>query len=181
MTAHNPPVAATTPAERTRALLALSAAVTLWGFTTVVVRTLAVTIGPGDMLAIRAVISGSLMAALLTSVGGWRIGLADLPRVLMVGLLGVTGYNSLSTFGLQTTPASLGGLFLGMEPLFITVFAALLLGERIRWTTAAGLALAAAGTLFLLPGAGHGLPAAAEASITGPLLVLLSAALWWPW
>ncbi len=170
-----------TPAERTRALLALTAAVVMWGFTTVVVRTLALSIGPADTLAIRTVISGTLMALLLTVMGGWRIARADLPRFLLAGLLGVTGYNSLSNFGLKTTPASIGGLFLGMEPLFITVFAALLLGERIRWLTALGLGLAAAGTLFLLPdGAGHAVAASTvpETSILGPLLVLASAAIW---
>jgi drug/metabolite transporter (DMT)-like permease len=165
------PVAA--PAERSRALLALTATVLIWGFTTVVVRTLAVAIGPSDLLVIRAMISGAIMAVLVTLWRGWHIRRPDLPRFLLVGLLGVTGYNSLSTFGLRTTPASLGGLFLGMEPLFIAVFAAVLLGERIRWMTAIGLALAALGTLFLLPGGRGG-----AVGIGGPLLVLLSAVVW---
>ena len=181
MTASDPPapVAAPAPAERTRALAALTLTVFIWGFTTVVVRSLALTIGPADMLAIRTVISGLLMAALLMIGGGWGIARADLPRFVLAGLLGVTGYNSLSNFGLQTTPASLGGLFLGMEPLFITVFAALLLGERIRWMTGLGLALAAAGTLLLLPAGGvFGGAVAPEAGVVGPLLVLLSAAVW---
>ena len=184
MSASDPPAAiSAVPApasERRRALAALTLTALIWGFTTVVVRTLATAMPPADLLVIRMAIGGVLMAGLLTIGNGWRVASRDLPRFIACGLLGITGYNTLSTYGLQTTPASLGGLILGIEPLFIAVFAALLLGERIRAVTAIGLALAAGGTalLFLGPGAGHDGAVGGSWTLLGPLLVLASAAIW---
>ncbi len=166
-------------AYRRRALGALTLTVIIWGFTTVVVRTLAVAMPPADVLVIRMTISGLIMAALLTLSRGWAVKAADLPRLIACGLLGVTGYNGLSTFGLQTTPASLGGLILGIEPLFIAIFAAILLRERIGIATALGLLLAALGTAFLVLSGGERAGASAAGwTVAGPLMVLAAALVW---
>lgn len=177
MASSNP---AASPAERTRALAALTLTALIWGFTTVVVRTLAIAMPPSDLLVIRMAIGGVLMAVLLTVWYGWYVAPRDRLRFVAVGLLGITGYNTLSAYGLQTTSASLGGLILGIEPLFIALFAALLLGERIKPLTALGLLLAAGGTalLFLGPGAVHDGGDTGGWSLLGPLLVLASAVIW---
>ena len=165
--------------NRARALCALTLTSLIWGFTTVVVRTLAVAVPPADVLVIRMSISGLIIAALLTLSRGWAVKAADLPRLAACGLLGITGYNSLSTFGLQTTPASLGGLILGIEPLFIAVFAAILLRERVGIATALGLLLAAVGTVFLVLSGGEraGAPVTGLA-VGGPVMVLAAAMVW---
>jgi drug/metabolite transporter (DMT)-like permease len=63
--------------------------------------------------------------------------------------------------------------------LFIAVFAALLLGERIRPVTAFGLLLAAGGTALLFTGQGGGhADSGGGGTVTGPLLVLASAMMW---
>jgi drug/metabolite transporter (DMT)-like permease len=165
-------------ADRTRALAALTLTALIWGFTTTIVRALTQAISPADLLVIRATISGVLMVALLTVWDGWRVAPRDLPRLIACGLLGVTGYYLLSTYGMQTTPASLAGLMLGTEPLFIAIFAALLLGEPIRPVTAIGLALAATGTAFLVLSPGHHTVTAGNWTLFGPLLVLISGAIW---
>ena len=167
---------------RTRALAALTLTALIWGFTTVVVRTLAVAAGARDVLAIRMAISAVVMVAVLSLVRGWRVDRGDLPRLLLSGVLGITAYNLLSTYGLERTPASLAGLILGTEPLYIALFAALLLGERVRPVTALGLALAAAGTAFLVlhgdSPAGAAATTAPVQSLAGPLLMLASAMIW---
>ena len=166
--------------DRTRALAALTLTALIWGFTTVVVRTLAVAAGARDVLAIRMAISVVVMAAALTLVGGWRIERRDVPRLVLSGVLGITAYNVLSTYGLERTAASLAGLILGTEPLWIAMFAALLLGERVRPVTAVGLVLAAAGTAFLVLHEDSSASAAAlpVPSLIGPLLMLASAMIW---
>jgi drug/metabolite transporter (DMT)-like permease len=170
------------PLYRTRALVALTVTAFIWGFTTVVVRTLAVAVGARDILPIRMAISLTVMAAVLTATGGWRVERRDLPRVILFGFLSVAGYNALSAFGLERTTASLAGLILGTEPLYIALFAALLLGEKVRPVTMLGLGLAAVGTAFLvLRGDAATTPAhdgLSVVALAGPLLVLASAVTW---
>ncbi len=154
----------------------------IWGFTTVVVRTLAVAAGARDVLVIRMAISVVVMAAVLTSFAAGGSSVVIVPSLLLSGVLGITAYNLLSTYGLERTPASLAGLILGTEPLYIALFAALLLGERVRPVTALGLALAAAGTAFLVlhgdSPAGAASTTAPAPSLAGPLLMLASAMIW---
>jgi drug/metabolite transporter (DMT)-like permease len=63
---------------------------------------------------------------------------------------------------LQYLPAGIGALFFSVSPLFMALFAALLLGERITKLAAAGLVLGFAGMgLLVAPSTGGTLPAVA--------------------
>lgn len=158
--------------DRTKALAALSLAALIWGFTPVAVRTLARDLPPADLLVLRSLISGSLFALVLTVQGGWRVSLRDLPRFIACAATGIAGYNLGSNYGMQVTSASIAGLILGVEPLFIAVLAALLLAERLTLTAVLGLASAGLGTALLLWNQSGGGIGAASIGIRGPLLLL---------
>ena len=166
-------------ADRARALSALTLTSLIWGCTPVATRFLVAGLAPADILVIRFLISAAVFFGVLTVQRGWRIARADMPRFALAGLAGVTGYNILITYGLASTPAGLGGLILGTEPLCIALFAAGLLGERIRLATGLGLALAMAGTaLLIFRDTGAESVAAAPRSLQGPLLVFAAGVLW---
>jgi drug/metabolite transporter (DMT)-like permease len=159
-----------------KALLALFLTMCIWGFGAVATRFLVKDLDPADVLIIRYAISCACFAAAIGMLRGPRVTGPDWLRFGLCGLLGVTGYNIAASYGMQTTPASLAGLILGAEPVMIAVFAALLLGERIRPFAAAGLAVASIGTVILVAG-DHGLGEAAGTG-TGPWLILIGAAAW---
>ena len=163
--------------NRNRALLALTLTALIWGSTPVAVRSLVKDLPPADVLVMRFLISGAIFCVVLTVQRGWGIAWRDVPRFVAAGLSGVTGYNVLVNYGLAITPASLSGLILGTEPLFIALFAALILGERIGAATGIGLALASAGAAVLVLGQGNPSTALASGNL-GPLLVFASGVLW---
>ena len=164
--------------DRTKALAALSIAALIWGFTPVAVRTLAKDLPPADLLVLRSIISGGLFGLTLSLQGGWIIAWRDLPRFAASAATGIAAYNLASNFGMQVTSASIGGLILGIEPLFIAVLAALLLAEGLTVTTVAGLASAGAGTALLLWTQSGGDAAALGTGLKGPLLLLLAGFSW---
>jgi drug/metabolite transporter (DMT)-like permease len=165
--------------SRAKALAALSLAALIWGFTPVAVRTLAKDLPPADLLVLRSLISGGLFALVLSLQGGWRIALRDLPRFAACAATGIAGYNLGSNYGMQVTSASVAGLILGIEPLFIAVLAALILAEGLTLATGLGLASAGAGTALLLwHQTGAGSVAASATGLRGPMLLLAAGFGW---
>lgn len=70
--------------------------------------------------------------------------------VMLLGVLGVAGFNTLVYLGLQTTTATNGVLLQSINPIFIIVLSSLLLGEfasRRQWW---GVALSLIGVLIIL-------------------------------
>ena len=86
----------------------------------------------------------------------WRD--ARLPRlspresvlVAGLGLLGITVYNCLFTYGLSLVEASRAALIVPTNPAFTALFAALLLKEPLGRTRAAGILLSVLGALWVL-------------------------------
>jgi len=70
--------------------------------------------------------------------------------VVGLGLLGITLYNSLFSYGLSLVEASRAALIVPTNPAFTALFAALLLGERLGPARAAGVLLSVLGALWVL-------------------------------
>ena len=70
--------------------------------------------------------------------------------VVVLGLLGITIYNSLFMAGLALVEASRAALIVPTNPAFTALFAALLLKERFGVTRAAGIACCVLGALWVL-------------------------------
>jgi len=95
-------------------------------------------------------------AAILLILLRWRE--RRLPRlspresvmVMGLGLLGISVYNSLFSYGLSLVEASRAALIVPTNPAFTALFAALLLGERVGRARAAGILLSVLGALWVL-------------------------------
>lgn len=101
----------------------------------------------------------------------------DLPRILALGLTGNVAYQLLFIFGLDRTGAGNASVLLATTPLWTALLSSLAGQERVGGATW----LAAAGTLagmVLLVAGGPGAAGAGAATLTGDLLMALSAITW---
>jgi drug/metabolite transporter (DMT)-like permease len=98
----------------------------------------------------------SLAAVILLFLLRWRE--QRLPRlsprefvmVLVLGVLGISVYNCLFSYGLLLVEASRAALIVPTNPAFTALFAAILLRERLGGVRAAGVALSVLGALWVL-------------------------------
>jgi len=160
-----------------KAFAALLATMLIWGVTPVLLRSLSVGLGPADALVIRYVPLALTCIVILAATGKWRIARADWPRLLVISIIGVSGYSIASVYAFATVPAGIGGLIYATQPLFIVLLAVIMLGERLTFPAIFGLALAFAGTVFLVwddlaPADG------AQSYLTGILLLLFACFAW---
>lgn len=79
-----------------------------------------------------------------------RLSPRELTLVIVLGLLGITVYNSLFTAGLAQVEASRAALIVPTNPAFTALFAVLFLKERLSAARAAGIVLCVAGALWVL-------------------------------
>ena len=114
-----------------RAVSALLFTVVVWGIGPVFLRTLSVDLGPADHLAIRYSIVSVLYLILLAIFGRAAIERADWPRLLIISIVGMVGYNLGSAFGFERVTAGIGSLIIGTQPLLIALFGTLISRERL--------------------------------------------------
>lgn len=109
------------------------------------------------LLTLRFVIGGTLLAAIAYRRGvRWPRGRA-LAGIAAMGALGYVGQSLCYFIALQHAQASLVALLLYLYPAFVTVLAALWLGERLTRVKTAALVLCLAGSALMV-GGGHGEP-----------------------
>ncbi len=156
-----------------RALLALLFTVAVWGVGPVFIRTLSVELGPANHLTIRYALVTIAYLAGLAMMGGWRIERRDWPRLLVISIIGLAGYNLGAAFGFELVSAGVGSLIFGTEPLLIALLAAMIAREKLSVETMLGLAIAFAGTILLVWG-DLGFASGGQDFLRGCVLVFLS-------
>lgn len=155
------------------ALLALLFTVTVWGIGPVFIRTLSLELGPANHLVIRYVPVCVAYLIGLAMMGGWRIERRDWPRLFIISIVGLAGYNLGAAFGFELVPAGVGSLIFGAQPLFIALLGVMIAGEKLSVETIIGLCVAFGGTI-LLAGGDLGLTGDAKNFLRGCIFVLLS-------
>ena len=109
------------------------------------------------LLTLRFVIGGAALALVAAKRGvAWPRGRA-LASIAAMGALGYVGQSICYFVALQHAQASLVALLLYLYPAFVTVLAAITLGERITRVKAAALVLCLAGSALMV-GGGRGEP-----------------------
>jgi drug/metabolite transporter (DMT)-like permease len=133
-----------------RAFAAMIFTVVVWGVGPVFLRTLSVDLGPSDHLAIRYTIVTVIYGLSLAILGGWRIDREDWPRLLVISLIGMIGYNIGSAFGFAHVTAGIGSLIIGTQPLLIALMGNLIAGERLTTAALVGLPVGFLGVVLLV-------------------------------
>jgi drug/metabolite transporter (DMT)-like permease len=145
------------------AALALIVAVVLWGSAPPAIRVALHAYTPGQLAFFRFSI-GSLVLAAYALAGGVRMpDRRDLPIIILAGAVGITIYNTILNYGLVTVPAGTASFLIASTPVWTSLLAIVMLGERLTplgWlgivTSFAGIGLIAsqrAGGLHFSPGA----------------------------
>jgi O-acetylserine/cysteine efflux transporter len=111
----------------------------------------------------------------LFAIGRLRIPLAALPRVAILGMIGIGIGNLAQSFGVAGASASVSTIVSATIPVFIVVLAALRLGQSVNRVQQFGLAAAFAGVALVAAGQGNAVDDLAQTTMSGVALVLLSA------
>jgi drug/metabolite transporter (DMT)-like permease len=135
--------------SQTNAVIALLATMLIWGSGAVFIRNTAVTLGPANSLALRYAIMALILLPIMAYTGGWRIAKADWPRLLVVSIVGMAGYNWFVNEGFARVPAGLGTVITMVEPIMIAILAWMLLREKLTASIFVGLAISLVGGLVL--------------------------------
>lgn len=156
-----------------RSIAAMLLLAVMWGLSIPVTKLGLLTLPPLTLTALRFAIAVPLL--LLCIVGRQRLPWGALPRVAALGVLGIGVGQVAQTFGVAGTSASVGTIISATIPVFIVVFAALRLKQRVSGRQKLGLVAAFAGIALVASGSGDGTAAVHQTSMLGVGLMLLSA------
>lgn len=130
----------------------------LWGGAFVGVRYVSQFVGPFTGAGLRFMIGA---AALAVVVRGWpRLSLRQWWGLLLLAATGVFGYNALFFVGMKEVEAARGALIIALGPVFVSVVAALFLGETMCRRQVLGVGLSLFGGAAVIVGGGKGFTAA---------------------
>lgn len=126
--------------------------------------------GPGELALLRF-ISASAVLGLNAVLTRMRLpDRADLPRLALAGVLGISIYHLALNYGEQTVSAGAASLIIAAGPVFTALMAAALLGERLSLWGWVGIGISFTGVALITLGEGGGLHFE-----PGALLIMVSA------
>lgn len=102
----------------------------------------------------------------------------ELPTFALLGLIGIAFHQWLQSNALVTSQASTSGWIVASTPVFMAMLGRLVLGEKLSWPRAAGIALAALGVLLVVSKDDPATLLAGKFGAPGDVLILLSAPNW---
>jgi drug/metabolite transporter (DMT)-like permease len=114
----------------------------LWSFAFVAGKIAVGYCPPLILLTVRFSLAGILILGISALRGErWSLSLRDTLAFALIGVANNSLFLGLGYIGLQSVSAGLGSLIVSANPVFIAVFAALLLNEQLTWRKIAGLSL----------------------------------------
>ncbi len=158
------------PLSDARVLLALGATVFFWASAYAGIRDALQAFGPGQVALARLLVAAVVLALYAVATRMRMPEIRDLPVVLLAGLLAFAVYHVALNYGEITVSAGAAGVLIATAPVFTALLAATFLGERLRPTGWAGMAVSFAGAALISVDEGGGL-----ALDPGAFLILLSA------
>jgi drug/metabolite transporter (DMT)-like permease len=147
----------------------------IWGSTYLFIRLASETIPPLLMAGVRFLIAGAILLALTSRMRGQQgdpIGRRQWGATAVTGALLLLGGNGGVAYGEQFVASGTVALLVATVPLFIALFSALFLGQRLRRVAIIGIGVGLLGTAVLIrPGGGNADP--------GHMLLVLASPLTW--
>jgi drug/metabolite transporter (DMT)-like permease len=131
------------------ATLALAATILLWGSAFPAIGLALTAFSPGELSVVRLAVAAVALALVAPMLRIRRPAAADLGRIVLCGLTGMTAYQLLLNGGQQTVPAGTASLLIALSPIATALLARALLRERldaVQWT---GMAVAFSGAAIL--------------------------------
>lgn len=124
----------------------------LWAISFIATKVALEEVPPLTVVALRLLVSGACFLLWFLARGGFgSLGLrGKLPELFLLSLLGTGLHYGSQTIGLQFTTASNASVYAVTGPIFITLIAAIFLGEKVTPRKVAGIAVALAGVLWVM-------------------------------
>lgn len=123
-----------------------------WGGTFIAGRILAGSVSPASAAFVRFVIATLALAVLTRMIHG-RIPIPSRRQwlsLLLLGMTGIVSYNILFFIGMQNIEAGRASLIIALNPLAITVAAAIFLDEKLSFMQFGGILISLTGALFVI-------------------------------
>lgn len=150
--------------------LAIIVALMLWASAFAGIRAGLESYGPGQVALLRFIIASFLFAAWAFVTRMRLPDLADIPRIVVAGLLGITVYHVALNHGEVVVTAGAASLIISTSPIFTALLSTAFIGERLSGWGWAGILVSFAGVVLISMGEGGDLELEPRA-----LLVLLAA------
>lgn len=149
--------------------------VVIWGLNFTISKVALAQISPLAFNALRFPMAAALLALVLAQRGELHLPARhELPRVILVGLLGNALYQVFFILGLDHTSAGNAALLLAGTPIITALLSAALGHERLRWSTWIGVSFTFLGITLIVFGSGKGM----HGSLLGNLLMLGASITW---
>jgi drug/metabolite transporter (DMT)-like permease len=153
-----------------RALLAALVTILFWASAFAAIKAGLKGLSPGHLVLLRFLVAGSVLLLYARARGLRPPRREDLPRLFLLGFLGITVYHTALVYGELSVSAGAASLLIATGPVFTAVLSYFFLKERLRPLGVLGFALALLGSLLIAFGEGGEL-----AFSPGAFLILLSA------
>ncbi|MGV4987004.1 DMT family transporter [Streptomyces sp. NRAIS4] len=143
----------TARATSVRVWLALGVALTLWSSAFVGIKAILHDFSPGPMALLRFTVASVSVIAIWVVTARRRLrlpALRDVPLLLLCALLLIVIYNLGVNYGESTVSPGTASFIVGQVPVFSTILAAFMLGERVAVVGWVGVGLGVAGTVAML-------------------------------
>ena len=122
----------------------------IWGFGFVAIRVADSGLSPTSLALLRWLIASAGFLALLPfTKSKARFEVRDLPRLLVVALANIAGYNISLNLAEKSISSGLAGILVSLGPVFMVLLSALTLRERIGKRLVLALVLALVGSILL--------------------------------
>jgi drug/metabolite transporter (DMT)-like permease len=129
----------------------LASSVVFWGGSSVVGKFVGRDLPPFTIGGIRIALASAILFFYLKRQKGFSLPQRrDWPMLLALGILGIFGCNALFHLALQYTTATNTALIAAGSPLFITLFSAILLREKISRLQATGIIISLIGVVVVI-------------------------------
>ena len=137
-----------------------------WGLAFTAIKYAVMSLTPYELAFLRFLVADVLFLATIV-YGRYRIARGDLLKVSFIGVFGVAVYHISLNAGEMYIPSGVASLIIAMAPVFVLVFSAMLLGERVTLAKVTGILVALFGVYVLSHPESGG-------DLTGILLVLIA-------
>lgn len=142
--------------QHTKAFLALSVTLLLWGTSFVAIRDSLSYFTPGALALLRYLIASVAIVPVYFSLSSRsRMTLSEFPRLFLLGVFGIGIYNILLNIGEMTVSASVASFIASQIPVVTILLAIVVLHERLtRWSWL-GLCISTCGIILIATGETH--------------------------
>ncbi|ROO87679.1 drug/metabolite transporter (DMT)-like permease [Actinocorallia herbida] len=153
-----------------KTLLALAATVLLWASAFPAIRVALDGLGPAQLSLLRLAVASAALAAAAPVLKVRRPARADLWRIAVIGVTGMSAYQLLLNWGEVHVPAGTASLIVAAVPAMSALLAVCFAGERLTRAKAGGSLVALTGAVLIaVSGKEHGYTAAAWAVLGAAL------------